>query len=399
LFIMTLDASDQPIFDASPPDLAGEDAAGAPAPAAAAPMLERYFHAMVKVDASDLHIKPGTPPHLRVHTEIRGTRSEPISPRQAEQMAMELMAPKQRAFFEEHGSIDMAYELPGSDRFRINVFRQRGMVALAVRRVTRNIPGFATLHLPPVIQKIADMHHGLILIAGIAGSGKSTTIAAMLDHINNTRACHILTVEDPIEYLYAPKKAIVSQREIGIDVANFEDALKYLTREDPDVVLIGELRDPETFQAALQAAETGHLVMGTIHASSSYQTLGRILDLFPAESRKLIRQSLAFNLQAIICQKLMPSIAKGVDRVPAVEVMLSNAVVRQLIEEERDNDLPDAIRSYERDGMQSFTRSLLNLIETNFVDPREAYDVAPNPDELKMLMKGISSSRSGLMGR
>jgi twitching motility protein PilT len=172
-----------------------------------------------------------------------------------------------------------------------------------------------------------------------------------------------------------------------------------MTREDPDVILVGEMRDHETFQAALQASETGHLVLGTVHASSASQCLGRILDLFQADSRKLIRQSLSFNLQAIICQKLMSSIAPGVDRVPAVEILLNNAVVRQLIEEERDGELPDVIRSNERDGMQSFTRSLLNLIETNYVDPRVAYEVAPNVDELKMMMKGISAGRSGLLSR
>jgi twitching motility protein PilT len=376
----------------------------APSPAAAAeparpPMLERYFRAMVKADASDLHIKPNVPPHIRVKTNIMGSRSEPLTPAQTAQMAFELMDPKQRAFFEEHGGIDLAYELEGSDRFRVNVFRQRGLIALAVRRVTRKIPDFRALHLPPVLEKIAEEHQGLVLLAGTAGSGKSTTIAAMLQHINRTRACHILTIEDPIEYLYAGQKAIVSQREIGIDVPDFTDALKFLTREDPDVILIGEMRDTETFSAALQASETGHLVLGTVHASSSSQTLGRILDLFHADSRKLIRQSLSFNLRAIVCQKLLPSIAKGVDRVPAVEILMTNAVVRQLIEEERDGELPDVIRANERDGMQSFTRSLLNLIETNFVDPKVAYEVAPNVDELKMLMKGISAGRSGLLSR
>ena len=409
-------------LDPEMPEVASPAPSGAPA---AAPTLDKYFRAMIKADASDLHIKPGLPPHIRVHTNIIAARGAPLTPQQSAQMAYELMDPKQRAYFEERGSIDVAYELEGSDRFRINIFRQRGLIAIAVRRVTRNIPSFEQLHLPPVMSKIADEHQGLVLISGVAGSGKSTTIAAMLDHINRTRACHILTVEDPIEYLYAPNKSIVSQREIGIDVPDFADALKYLPREDPDVILIGALRDPEpfqaalkylmredpdviligelrdaeTFQAALQASEPGHLVLGTVHASSSSQTLGRILDLFHADSRKLVRQSLSFNLRAIVCQKLMPSIAKGVDRVPGMEVLLTNAVVRQLIEEERDGELPDVIRSNERDGMQTFTRSLLTLIETNYIDPHVAYEVAPNVDELKMLMKGISASRSGLLSR
>ena len=403
---MNAPRASQPLPDPLPSPLEGEGTVSVdPAPAARAapgsrpPALEKYFRAMMKTGASDLHIKPGLPPHVRVRTQIMTVRGEPMTRQQTASMAYELMDAKQRAFFEEIGSIDVAYELEGADRFRVNIFRQRGLVALAVRRVTREIPGFEALHLPPVIERIADEHQGLVLIAGTAGSGKSTTIAAMLEHINKTRACHVLTVEDPIEYLYEGKKALVSQREIGIDVPDFTVALKYLTREDPDVVLIGEMRDRETFTAALQTSETGHLVLGTVHASSSSQTLGRILDLFPQDSRKLIRQSLSFNLRAVICQKLLPSIAKGVDRVPAVEVLLTNPIVRQLIEEERDGELPDVIRAHERDGMVSFTQSLLDLIERNFVDPKIAYEVAPNVDELKMRMKGISSSRSGILGR
>ena len=370
-----------------------------PSPAAKTPELARYVRAMIKAGASDLHIKPGMLPHIRVRTEISAARAEPLSPEQTEAMAYELMSPKQRAFFEEQGSVDLAYELAGSDRFRVNAFRQRGKIAIAVRRVTREIPDFTALHLPAILEKIADQHQGLVLLAGTAGSGKSTTVAAMLEHINKTRRCHILTIEDPIEYLYEGKKSLISQREIGIDVPDFEAGLRYLTREDPDVVLIGEMRDRETFQAGLQASETGHLVLGTIHSSTSAQTITRLLDLFPTDGRALIRQSLAFNLYAIVCQKLLPSVAKGVDRVPAVEVLLTNTIVQQLIEEERDGEIPDLIRAHEGEGMQSFTRSLLDLIERNLVDPRVAYEVAPNVDELKMLMKGITASRSSLLGR
>ena len=220
----------------------------------------------------------------------------------------------------------------------------------------------------------------------------------MLEHINKTRACHIVTIEDPIEYIYEDKKALVSQREIGIDVETFDLALKYLMRQDPDVILIGEMRDQETFQAALQASETGHLVLGTIHASGASQTIGRILDLFPADGRGRIRQSLAFNLRAVICQKLLPCLLKSIDRIPATEVMLVNPSIRQLIEEERDGEIIEVIRSSETSGMHGFTRSLLNLIETDQIDPKIAYENAPNVEELKMMMKGISSSRSGLLG-
>jgi twitching motility protein PilT len=354
---------------------------------------------MVKYGASDLHIRPGTPPHLRVDMVIKPTTSDPSSVEEIEAMAAELMTPKQTAFFTEHGSIDVAYEVPGGDRFRVNIYRQRGRVSMAVRRVTREIPDFAALHLPQILEQIAQSYQGLVLISGPTGSGKSTTIASMLEHINTHRPCHIVTIEDPIEFVHENRKALVSQREIGIDAESFESALKYLMREDPDVVLIGELRDHDTFQSALQASETGHLVFGTVHASGAAQTLGRVLDLFPAESRDLVRQSLGFNLRAVVCQMLLPSIAPGVRRVPAVEILLSSPSARQLIQEARDNELPDLIRASEQEGMKTFTRSLLELIQQGFIDPKAAYDHAPNADELKMMMKGITTSRTGLVGR
>ncbi|MCJ7544370.1 MAG: PilT/PilU family type 4a pilus ATPase [Phycisphaerae bacterium] len=363
------------------------------------PKLDKFFRAMVKYGASDLHIRPGTPPYLRVDTMIKPTTSDPPTAEEIEAMASELMTAKQAAFFTEHGSIDVAYEVPGGDRFRVNVYRQRGRVSMAVRRVTRDIPDFATLHLPAVLEKISQAHQGLVLISGPTGSGKSTTIASMLEYINTHRPCHIVTIEDPIEFLHENRKALISQREIGIDAESFESALKYLMREDPDVVLIGEMRDRDTFQAALQASQTGHLVFGTVHASGAAQTIGRVLDLFPADSRDLVRQALAFNLRAVICQLLLPSIAPGVRRVPAVEILLSSPSVRQLIEDRRDTELPDLIRAGEQEGMKTFTRSLLELIEQGFIDPKVAYDHAPNVDELKMVMKGITTSRTGLVGR
>ena len=262
----------------------------------------------------------------------------------------------------------------------------------AARRVPRTIPEFADLHLPPIVKKIADYHQGLVLVSGITGSGKSTTLAAMLEHINRRRSCHVVTIEDPIEFLFQDKKAFINQREIGIDVPTFDDALRYLMREDPDVVLIGEMRDKETFSAALRAAETGHLVFATVHSSSTHQTITRILELFSAEERNLARQSLCFNLRAIICLKLMPSIAEGIDRIPAVEIMLNNATVRKMLEDERDSDIAEIVKNSPHEGMQDFTSSLIELIEKEIVDPRVAYTQAPNVDELKMRLKGISTS-------
>ncbi len=363
-----------------------------------APKLEGYFQAMIKTGASDLHFKTNSPPHVRIGTTINPSKSGTLSGDEILEMAREIMTDKQQKFFEEHGSIDLAHELEGSDRFRINVFRQRGEVSIAVRRVTRDIPDFASLNLPAFIENIAEFPDGLVLLAGPAGCGKSTTIAMMLEHVNKNHACHIVTIEDPIEYIYEDKKALVSQREIGIDVETFETALKYLMRQDPDVILIGEMRDHETFQAALQVSETGHLVFGTIHAAGAAQAVGRILDLFPEEERNRIRQALAFNLRAVVCQRLLPSIAKGIDRIPATEILLSTPSVRQLIEEGRDTELDEIIGTSQLGGMHSFTQSLLKLIEEDKIDPKVAYENAPNAEELKMLMKGISASRSGLIG-
>jgi len=237
-----------------------------------------------------------------------------------------------------------------------------------------------------------------VLLAGITGSGKSTTIAAMIDYINERYPVHIVTIEDPIEYLFTDKKACINQREIGIDVEDFHSALKYLMREDPDVVLIGEMRDQETFSAALHAAETGHLVFGTIHASSAAQTISRLLDLFPEGSRRLVRQSLEFNLQAIICQKLIPSIKAGLPLVPAVEIMISNPAIRKLIREERDNEIIDVIRASYDAGMIDFTEHLRQLVVNGFIDHQTAYEAAPNPDELRMALKGIRAASVGILG-
>jgi len=362
------------------------------------PKLAKYFKSLVKAGASDLHLKPSHSPHVRIGGRVRSAPGKPLSSKEIFSMVDEMMTDRQRAKFAELGNVDLAYELPGSDRFRINVFLQRGEVAVAVRRVTRDIPNFKALHLPPIMESLAAGQQGLVLMSGPTGGGKSTTLAAMLQSINKNRSCHIVTLEDPIEYLYESDKALVSQREIGIDVPDFQTALKYVLREDPDVVLIGELRDLDTFSAALQVAETGHLVFGTVHASRASQTIGRLMDLFPVDARQRIRQLIGFNLRAIVCQKLLPSIRKGVDRVPACEVLLVDHHIRKLIVEGRDADLEEAIRSHELEGMQTFSKSLYDLIQAGMIGPDVAYDAAPNTDELQMMLKGISASRTGLRG-
>jgi twitching motility protein PilT len=259
------------------------------------------------------------------------------------------------------------------------------------------IPPFETLHLPSTLGKICDGRQGLVLVVGPTGCGKTTTIASMIDHINNTRSCHIITIEDPIEYLFQDKKAIVSQREIGIDVLNFEDALTYLMRQDPDVVFVGEMRDAKTVTAGMRAAETGHLVFGTMHSANSSQSIQRLLDLFPQSERDLTRQTLSLTLKAIISQMLLPSIKEGIDRIPVIEILLANPSVRKLISEEREADLPSVIRGSLNEGMQDFTTNLCDLVKDGSIDPREAYFHAPNPEELKMALKGIRSSTSGIL--
>ncbi|MHC4423688.1 MAG: type IV pilus twitching motility protein PilT [Planctomycetota bacterium] len=308
-----------------------------------------------------------------------------------------MLTPEQKEFFLEHGALDFAYEIEHQDRFRINIFRQRGAVSLAARRVSSKVPPFESLHLPPVVQNIAEAGQGLVLVVGPTGCGKSTTIASMIDHINRIRSCHIVTIEDPIEYLFKDDKAIISQRAIGIDVKDYEEALRYMMREDPDVVLIGEMRDAETVQAGMRAAETGHLVFATLHSANASQTIQRLLDLFPPNERDLVRKTLSLAAKAIISQILLPSIKKGIDRIPAIEVLIANPVVRKLISEGRESDLPTVIRSAQNEGMQDFTYSLCELIKNGSIDPRDAYQYAPNIEELKMALKGIRSTASGIL--
>lgn len=363
------------------------------------PRLLKLFVAMGSHKASDLHLKTGQPPYFRVDSALRSVASDSLPAETLEVMVESLLDERHQSIFVAEGTVDLAYEIPGGDRFLINVFRQRGEISLAARRVTRDIPNFQALNLPALIAPIIQETAGLILLAGPTGSGKSTTIASMINEINRTRRSHIVTIEDPIEYLYTDQKSLVNQREIGIDVPDFATALRSMLREDPDVVLIGEMRDHETFAAALQASETGHLVFGTIHASSAAQTISRILELFPAAARKAISQSLAYNLKAVVCQKLLPCVKTGISRVPAVEVLRVTPIVRELLEAERFPEIGDVIRSSEGDAMCSFTTSLHDLIESDMIDPKVAYAAAPNVEELKMRMKGIRQSNNGLIGR
>jgi twitching motility protein PilT len=259
------------------------------------------------------------------------------------------------------------------------------------------VPNFAGLGLPASIEQLCKFDQGMIILAGVTGSGKSTTIASMLDYLNEREPLHILTIEDPIEFLFVDKKSVVNQREVGIDVCDWHTALKHAVREDPDVILVGEMRDKETFEAAIHAAETGHLVFGTIHASSAASTLGRILDLFPADMHKAIRQTLAFNLKAVVAQKLLPSIRPGFHRVPTNEIMIINPTIRDLIIKEEDKKISQAIQIGYLEGMVDFTENLRQLVENGYVTKEVAMQVAPNPEALMMAIKGIKVSVPGIL--
>ena len=361
------------------------------------PELNKFFKAAIKMRASDVHLKVGQPLKLRLFGELKKTKGEIMTPQRIEELVFGILSPAQKETFLEHGTLDFAHEIEGEHRFRTNIFRQRGMISLAARRVNTLIPPFEELNLPVILERICEARQGLILVVGPTGCGKTTTIASMIDHINRTRSCHIITVEDPIEYLFKDDKAIVSQREIGLDVKDFEEALTYLMRQDPDVVFIGEMRDAKTVSAGMRAVETGHLVFGTMHSSNAAQCVHRLLDLFPQNERNLVRQTLSIAIRAIVSQVLLPCLNEGVDRIPAVEILIANAAVRKLISEGREADLPSVIRSSTEEGMQDLTYNLCELVNNGSVNPKDAYKLAPNTEELKMALKGIKTTASGIL--
>jgi twitching motility protein PilT len=362
------------------------------------PDIDKYFKTAVKNGASDLHLKMGMPPIMRISNKLKRTTGDIMTEQKIEDLIFEIMNPKQKQFFFERGALDFAYQVGATDRFRINAFRQRNFISISARRISSVIPPFEKLHLPSIIEKIADTtHEGLVLVIGPTGSGKSTTLASMIDYINRTRASHIITIEDPLEFLHVDQKSIVSQREIGIDVPNYEEALRSIMRQDPDVVLIGEMRDRETLSAAMRAAETGHLVFGTLHANNASQTIQRILDLFPPEERELARATFSQTIQAIISQQLLPGIRPDTPRVPAVEIMINTPIIRKLIGDQREGDIASAIRGGSGEGMLDITESLRRLVEEEYVDLKVAMEHAPNVEELKMAMKGIRATSGGIL--
>ena len=387
------------------PDIA---APPAPAPAAAvAPVqprgrleIDRFFEALVKFQGSDLHLKVGQPPIIRVKGSLQPLKTAPIDDEQMRRLCLPMLDDRKHRILEVDGGCDFAHiaTIEGVRwRFRVNLLTQQGFLGLVARRVNNSIPNFEGLHLPPSIGRLCEYDQGMILLAGVTGSGKSTTIASMLQHINQNHRKHILTLEDPIEFVFTEEKCLINQREIGQDVKDFGIGMKHAVREDPDIILVGEMRDEETFMTAIHAAETGHLVFGTIHASSSATTIGRILDLFPEEMHGALRSAIANNMKGIVAQKLVRAEGPrakelGISRVPAVEIMFFDVMVRKLVLEGDDEDLPEHIRKSHRDGMQDFTMSLKSLIDQDLIDRKDALEIAPNREALTMALKGIGVS-------
>jgi len=362
--------------------------------------VDKFFRALVKLEGSDLHMKVGRPPMIRNRNELRPLNVPPITAEEMVSLLVPLLSDRNKKIFDDEGGADFSYtvEVDGIVwRFRVNMLLQMGKMGLVARRVNNKIPNFEGLFLPPAMESLCFYDQGMVLLAGVTGSGKTTTIGSMLNYINAKERVHILTLEDPIEFVYTEDKALINQREIGMDVKDFSIAMKHAVRQDPDIMLVGEMRDEETFMTAIHAAETGHLVFGTIHASSGPSTIGRILDLFPEALHKAIRSAIAFNMKGIVAQKLLKSIRPGVSRVPTVEIMIFNAIIRKIVLEAQDAKLADAIRIGVADGMQDFTMSLKQLIDDQLIDRPTAFEVAPNPDALKMLLKGINVSQPGIL--
>jgi len=362
--------------------------------------IHNLLASMGQLGASDLHLKTRCAPFYRVGGHLKKTKMPPIPDnRYMEEMLIELVPEARREEFQNGLDLDFSARGEGGDRYRINVFESLGDRHAAIRRVQSTIPTFEGLRLPEIYQQVvARSYEGLVLVSGVTGCGKSSTLAAMIEYINSHRSVHIVTIEDPVEYVFIPKKSIIAQREIGIDTPNYHEALKFVVRQDPNCILIGELRDRETMDAALQAAETGHLVFGTLHCSDAQQSFSRILDFFPHAEHAFVRSSLANSLKAIMCQRLIPGIEEG-SRFAATEVLLTNSIMKDRILREEDEDIPAIINQCRNEGMQSFTQSLCALIDAELIHYDQAMEYAPNREALASAVKGISMSSDGLIGR
>jgi twitching motility protein PilT len=352
--------------------------------------MELFYNILktaVEGGASDVHLKIGTPVVFRINRELIAIECPHPTEEWMTKVVESLTPPHLRKRQEEEREIDFSYFAPSIGRFRTNLFQQRGQWCLAMRFVKTNVPSFEELGLLEQVKKIAESPRGIVLVAGSTGCGKSTTLAAMIEHINNNFKRHIITLEDPIEYVFEDNQSVIEQREVGLDTLSFHHALVHVLRQDPDIIMIGEMRDDISFSTAMSAADTGHLVLSTLHTTNAAQSIHRILDFFKSEEREQIRRQIASTLQAVVCQRMVATIAGGMT--PALEIMINSGTIKKLIEENRLDKLPAAIETGVEEGMLSFNQALFQLVKDRKVTEKEALSKATNPQALEMNFKGI----------
>jgi len=354
--------------------------------------LHQLLKTMIEKGASDMHITTGSPPLLRIDGSIVPLKLAPLGPVETKQLCFSVLTEEQRAHFEKHNELDLSFGVKGLSRFRANIYTQRGAVAGAFRTIPFKILTFDELGLPPVVAEFAQKPSGLVLVTGPTGSGKSTTLAAIIDKINSEQRLHIITIEDPIEYLHPHKLSVVNQREVGTDTEGFKQALKYVLRQDPDVVLVGEMRDLETIEAALTISETGHLVFATLHTNSAVSTINRVIDVFPPHQQQQIRSKLSFVLQGVVSQQLLPR-HNAPGRVMALEVLVPNPAVRNLIREDKVHQIYSQMQvGQDKFAMQTLNQSLFSLFQKRLISQEEAFGRSTEPEELRMMMEGRTAA-------
>ncbi len=348
--------------------------------------LQDLLVLMIEQNASDLHITSGSPPQLRIDGNLRPVNLPPLSPVDTKRLAYSILTERQKKEFEENSELDLSFGVKNLSRFRANVFTQRGAVACAIRTIPYQIRTFQALGLPPIVEELAKKPRGLLLVTGPTGSGKSTSLASIIDYINRHRRGHIITIEDPIEYIHSHKNCIVNQREVGADTKSFSRALRVILRQDPDVVLIGEIRDLETMETALTVSETGHFALATLHTNNTIETINRIIDMFPVNQQGQVRAQLSFVLQGIVAQQLIPK-KYGGGRVIACEVMVPNAAIRNLIREAKIQQIYSVMQTGQSEhGMQTMTQDLVRLVKNDVIDMDEALARVGSQDEFASLL-------------
>jgi twitching motility protein PilT len=350
-------------------------------------LFHRILQTAIQGGASDVHLKVGTPVIFRINRQLIAIEAPTPTEPWINNVVEKIVPKHAQKKLEEEREVDFSYYVPGVGRFRTNLFQQKGQFCLAMRYVKTQVPSFEALGILPIVQKLAESPRGIVLVAGSTGCGKSTTLAAMIEHINANSKKHIITLEDPIEYVFEDNQSVIEQREVGLDTLSFPHGLRHILRQDPDIIMIGEMRDAVSFSSAMSAADTGHLVLSTLHTTNAAQSVGRILDFFKADEREQVRRQLAATMQAVICQRMVNTVTSGVT--PALEILINTGTVRKLLEENRLDKLPAAIETGNEDGMLSFNQALFQLVKDRKVTEKEALAKASNPQALEMNFKGI----------